>query len=490
MTKYLISRILRSLFSVVLVIAVIMVMIYSFLDRESIFSADPTYQKLLLNSKTEHKLQQWEKYGYLDYINFNDYIQEEVKAGRMTKEEAGNIKLGKSEEGANDNEATKAAVEAFTEKYRAEGYDVQREPGSYKPGTKKSKEGGKPLLYAAKDIPLTQRLLTYFTSIIQVDNIHKVEEITGERGLTFTWYDPAYGGEKFSPAIMGNGTNYKYLLYCDDSFPYIHQNLVKINLGVSYSVNRDKDVFNTMTDAQGPQKFSTVTYPSGVVEETADDIHSLQHVPGSKEQGLLNQKYYIDDYTGVKTAKSGMSQMGYSFSIGIVSVIGLNADNVQAVSHLASGLEGVQWVNTTESLSNVLSHYQTLVTTFLSVGLALIVLIVSVRFKKDAWRACLPTILGLLLTAAILGWLGHPVSLFTVLAGILLLGLGIDYGIFLTANPRDHRTLVAVAFAALTTFMAFGLLAFSATPALHTFGLAIAIGQCLIWILTPLWRKF
>ena len=51
MTKYLISRILRSLFSVVLVIAVIMVMIYSFLDRESIFSADPTYQKLLLNSK-------------------------------------------------------------------------------------------------------------------------------------------------------------------------------------------------------------------------------------------------------------------------------------------------------------------------------------------------------------------------------------------------------------------------------------------------------
>ena len=212
MTKFLISRILRSLFSVVLVIAVIMVMIYSFLDRESIFSADPTYQKLLLNSKTEHKLQQWEKYGYLDYINFNDYIQEEVKAGRMTKEEAGNIKLGKSEEGANDNEATKAAVEAFTEKYRAEGYDVERLPGSSTPGPMKYKEGGKPLLYAAKDIPQTQRLLTYFTSIIQVDNIHKVEEITGERGLTFTWYDPAYGGEKFSPAILGNGTNYKYLL--------------------------------------------------------------------------------------------------------------------------------------------------------------------------------------------------------------------------------------------------------------------------------------
>ena len=51
MTKYLISRILRSLLSVVLVIAVIMIMIYSFLDREAIFSADPSYQKLLLNNK-------------------------------------------------------------------------------------------------------------------------------------------------------------------------------------------------------------------------------------------------------------------------------------------------------------------------------------------------------------------------------------------------------------------------------------------------------
>ena len=143
----------------------------------------------------------------------------------------------------------------------------------------------------------------------------------GERGLTFTWRDPAYGGEKFSPAIMGNGTLNKYLLYCNDRFPYIHQNLITINLGKSFSVNQGIDVFNTMTDAQGPQKFSTITYPSGVVEYTADDIHSLQYVPDSVDKGVLNQRYYVDDYTGVSTAKSGLSQMGYSFSIGIISVI-------------------------------------------------------------------------------------------------------------------------------------------------------------------------
>ena len=320
MTKYLISRILRALFSVVLVIAVIMVMIYSFLDREAIFNADPTYQKLLLNSKQVHKMQYWEKYGYLDYIPFADYLQEEVKAGRLTQEQADAARLGKTAE--EDNPETKALVDAFLEKYDGvDGYDVERLPGQYKIGTKKYKEGGDPKLYAYRDIPLINRLITYFTGLIRVDNIHNVDEVEGERGLTFTWYDPAYGGEKFSPAIMGNGTTNKYLLYCDDTFPYIHQNLVKISLGVSYSVTKDVDVFNTMTDAQGPQKYTTITYPSGVVEETADDIHSLIHVPDSREKGVLNQQYYVDDYTGVTTAKSGMSQMGYSFSIGIISVI-------------------------------------------------------------------------------------------------------------------------------------------------------------------------
>ena len=319
MTKYLISRILRALFSVVLVIAVIMVMIYAFLDREAIFNADPSYQKYLNNEKVIYKMQQWEKYGYLDYINFTDYLQDEVKAGRLTSEQADAARLGAKADV--DSPETKALVDAFTEKYDAEGYEVERLPGSFKIGTKKYAEGGSPKLYAYKDIPLINRLFTYFTGLIKVDNIHNVADIEGERGLTFTWYDPAYGGEKFSPAIMGNGTNYKYLLYCDDTFPYIHQNLVKIHLGVSYSVTKDVDVFNTMTDAQGPLKFSTITYPSDVVEETADDIHSLRYVPGSRDQGLLNQRYYVDDYTGVSTAKSGMSQMGYSFSIGIISVI-------------------------------------------------------------------------------------------------------------------------------------------------------------------------
>ena len=321
MTKYLINRILRALLSVILVVAVIMIMVYACLDREAIFGSDPNYPKMLNNKKTIYMMQQWEKFGYLDFVLYTDYLKEEVKAGNITQEEMNAAAtLGATPE--KDSEATAKMVAAFKEKYDSLGYETDRKDGLMKIGTVKYKDGGNPYLYAYKDIPLTQRLVSYFTGLIKIDNINNVDEIQGERGLSFTWYDPAYGGEKFSPAIMGNGTNHKYLLYCDDTFPSIHQNLVTVNLGLSFSINNGIDVFSTMTDAQGPQKMRAITYPSGIVETTADDLHSLVHVPGSLETGgELMQRYYVDDYTGVTTAKSGMSQMGYSFVIGIISVI-------------------------------------------------------------------------------------------------------------------------------------------------------------------------
>uniref|UniRef100_UPI0025DA7D6D ABC transporter permease n=1 Tax=Butyrivibrio sp. TaxID=28121 RepID=UPI0025DA7D6D len=143
----------------------------------------------------------------------------------------------------------------------------------------------------------------------------------GERGISFTLHDPAYGGDKFSPAIIGNGTKYKYLLYFDNNFPYIHQNLIKISLGTSYTVNAGIDVFDTMTLAQGSYVTSEVTFPSGVVEASADDLHTATYVKGSLESSALNQRLFVDDYTNVSTVKSGLSKIGYSFVIGLISSI-------------------------------------------------------------------------------------------------------------------------------------------------------------------------
>ena len=217
MTKYLISRILRALISVIIVVGVIMVMVYTFLNKQSIFATDPVFTKQKLNGKETYMMQQWELFGYLDYVNYTDFLKEEMRAGNIDQETYNDaVRLGKSKEGANDSDLTAEWVQKFIEKYEEEGYKVERLAGQTKGKTKKYKDGGDPRMYAYKDITLSNRLLSYFTDLIRIDNIHYALGDVGERGLTFTWRDPAYGGEKFSPAIMGNGTMHKYLLYCND----------------------------------------------------------------------------------------------------------------------------------------------------------------------------------------------------------------------------------------------------------------------------------
>ena len=320
MTKYLVNRVLRSLVSIAIVVAVVMVLIYSLLDKELVFAADPVIAKQTNNGRVVYKLQKWEEYGYLDYIPYSEWLRDFLRNGELTQEQYDEaIKIGNKKDGSQDEGLAAEYIQKFEEEMRAQGYTPDRLDALLKKGTKKYQDGGKPELWASRPVPLGNRLLTYVTSLITVDNIHNAEEITGERGLSFTWYDPVYGGEKFSPAIMGNGTTHKYLFYCDDNFPFIHQNLVTIRLGTSYSVNKGVDVATTMVQSQGSFATSTITYPSGLTEESADDLHSATYVQIDNPTPVIAARF-TDNYTNVQTNKGGLSKMGYSFSIGIVAV--------------------------------------------------------------------------------------------------------------------------------------------------------------------------
>ena len=322
MTKYLLSRILRSLVSVVIVVAIVMIMIYSWLNRDLIFKADPQFSHVKSNAKEVYMMQQWEKFGYVDYIPYADWLMDLVKAGEIDEETYKvAVKFGNTPE--KDNETAAVYVERFRTEMEAKGYEYRRLEGDTM-GKKQNKyhTGGEPRIFVCRDIPVLTRLWNYFTGLLDVDNIHYVEEDIQDRGLKFTLFDPAYGGEKFSPAIMGNGTYHKYLLYFDDQFPFIHQNLVTINLGKSYSINQGIDVFQTMTQSQGSFARSMVTYPSGVVEESADNIHSATYVAGSFANGTpVIKNCFVDDYTNVTVHKAGLSKMGYSFTLGIIATI-------------------------------------------------------------------------------------------------------------------------------------------------------------------------
>jgi oligopeptide transport system permease protein len=295
-----------------------MIMIYSMLDRNQIFASDPQYSKVSNNDKTVYKYRTWKEYGYIDYITYSDYLLKLVADGTIDQETYGKVStIGRKAD--NDKDEVKEYVEGFAEYCKANGYTVIR-LNAIMQTPKKVAPGGQAKLFAYRDRPLYLRLVNYFSHLVTVDTIHSVTDDVGERGLSFTLHDPLYGGEKFSPAIMGNGTSHKYLLYCDDNFPYLHQNLFSINLGKSYSVNKNIEVTTTMTRSQGSFVSRPVTYPTGLTEISADDLHTAIYQSGSLEGNAINKDRFVDNYTSVQTNKSGMSRMGYSFTIGIIAV--------------------------------------------------------------------------------------------------------------------------------------------------------------------------
>ena len=318
MAKYLLKRILHAILSVIAVVMIVMILIYSLMNRQLIFSSDPVYAKTTNNAKQTYMLRKWEEYGYLDYVTYADYLQMLTDSGEIDEDTRAKV-VNFARKAGSDSEEVQVYIDKFNDYYTKKGYTVNR-LDAVTTG-KKLANGGQQQYYAYKDKPLISRLVTYFTNIISVDNIHYVEEDLENRGITFTTHDPVYGGEKFSPAIMGNGTKYKYLLYCNDKFPWIHQNLVTINLGKSYSVNMGIDVFTTMITSQGSYVNSVITYPTGLTEESADDLHMATYAADSLDSSIVFTSRYTDHYTSVPTVKGGMSKMGYSFSIGICAVV-------------------------------------------------------------------------------------------------------------------------------------------------------------------------
>lgn len=321
MAKYILIRIAKGLVSAVCVVVLIMVLVYSLMDRTNIFAGDPNFSKVQSNARQTYEQSRYKAFGYVDYLTYSDYIKGLFNRGEIddqTRAEA--VKIGNTADKASETAAL--YIETFTKEYEDQGYTVVRLDADKKTNGK-IKDGGQPVIYATRDRSLLKRVISYFTRLFFVDNIHYVDESTdiGPRKLTFTLYDPVYNGEKFSPAIMGNGTRHKYLLYFDGKFPYIHQNFITLNLGESYTVNRGVDVFETMTVSQGSYVLGTVVYPTGHVEESADQLHSATYAAGSLELNKMYADRFVDDYTRTTTHKTSMSKLGFSFVIGVIATI-------------------------------------------------------------------------------------------------------------------------------------------------------------------------
>src|SRR5450830_439919 len=172
----------------------------------------------------------------------------------------------------------------------------------------------------------------------------------------------------------------------------------------------------------------------------------------------------------------------------IVAVRGLSDyRQLTVLADVAPKIAGVQWVDKVADISSVLSYYRQYMTWALLAAYATIFILLSLRYRRAAWRAIAPPLLATLATLALFGVIGQPLQLFHVLACLLLLGLGVDYGIFLQEPTERHRRFawLTVGLSAISALLSFGLLALSSSPPLHAFGLTMLIGMALVWLTSP-----
>ncbi len=175
-----------------------------------------------------------------------------------------------------------------------------------------------------------------------------------------------------------------------------------------------------------------------------------------------------------------------------------DGDKLAGLSRQCAALPGVHLVSprlfnreVSAAISSDLQHF---------IGLSLIIvsliLLVLLRNLYQAVLALLPVLAGLISMFGIMGALGISFNIFNLVAAILIIGLGVDYGIFMVYRlfrGSDQATEKAVLVSGLTTLAGFGVLVLARHPALNSIGLTVLLGvggalPTVLWVLPSLAR--
>jgi len=293
MKGYVLKRILQSILSVFIVSTLTVFLVYSCVPRQLVFKGDLILPKLANRPDEYHdyKFRTWEFLGYLDYVTQKEYAQTVL--------------------GSDSPQVSESLLQGspFYEKFRADfsskGYVVETQPGTG-------------YLYATKDIPLFSRVLRWYRDLVQIDTPYRIRDpgnLDMKRGYYFT---KDWSG---MPALAASGTRYKYQIWVDGTIPFIHQNMIKLNMGKSYPTFDGMPVLEVRGSGQGRsarREITTTVRGEKVTFYSSLDEHSLKYKPTLDR---LDMNKFEDNYADGNVITEDPSMLGTSFSIGMYALI-------------------------------------------------------------------------------------------------------------------------------------------------------------------------
>lgn len=154
------------------------------------------------------------------------------------------------------------------------------------------------------------------------------------------------------------------------------------------------------------------------------------------------------------------------------------------LADLVDGLNQVQAVDRAAELSMQLGLLREQIIWLVSAFLFSLALIAIFVFSLRGLIVIVPVMLSVLIALSFAPVAG--VTLFHLLAVLLVMGLTIDAAIFYLKLGFSHDVWLAVSLSSLTSMCAFGLLSYSAVPVLAQFGAVVFVGLLSAWFLIPL----
>jgi len=154
----------------------------------------------------------------------------------------------------------------------------------------------------------------------------------------------------------------------------------------------------------------------------------------------------------------------------------------------ANDLPFATYINKANEISQIFKTYRQRISILLLLAYMVLFILLLIRYSfKRGLIYFLPPAGACILSLGALGWLGVPLTLFNVLALILILGIGVDYILFFAETKSNYNsTMLATSLSAIITILSFGLLTFSSTPVIHYFGITVLVGITSAFLLAPL----
>ncbi|MBF0395546.1 MAG: hypothetical protein HQK78_02145 [Desulfobacterales bacterium] len=195
-----------------------------------------------------------------------------------------------------------------------------------------------------------------------------------------------------------------------------------------------------------------------------------------------------EDLIGVSDLKKlGMDELVDSMIINkdnhvqILTLVSDKPNNIELINKYIGNVKDVKWVSQLKLKQSIDETIKKEFISFMVKGLCINILIIGFMFRNFLKMVCamIPVITGVVFMLGVMSAMGIGFNIFNVIVGVLVIGLAVDYGIFIVdkiSQGHDNKVDLSVLISGLTTIAGFGSLILASHPALYSIGLSVILG--------------